>query len=173
MVNPVSFMNRDSLMKVARILGGDEAVKIVEVLSQVDEVTDEEVVSKTDLKLNIVRKILYRLYDHSIVALRRTRDKDTGWFIFHWRLQPDQLDGFIMNQKKHILEKLETRLEYEKNHDFYCCPTPGCRRFPFEEATEHVFRCPKCDKPLMHFDNTKIIEFLSKKIEQLRSELSE
>jgi len=173
MVNLMSFMNRDTLIKVARILGGDEAIKIVETLSQVDEITDEEVVSKTDLKLNTVRKILYRLYDHSIVALRRTRDKDTGWFIFHWRLQPDQLDGFIINQKKHILEKLEARLEYEKNHDFYCCSTPGCRRFPFEEATEHVFRCPKCDKPLMHFDNTKIIEFLSKKVEKLRSELSE
>jgi len=169
----MSFVNRDTLMKMAKVLGGEEAVKIVEILSQVDEITDEEIVSKTDIKLNTVRKILYRLYDHSLVALRRTRDKDTGWFIFHWRLQPDQIDGFIINQKKHILEKLEARLDYEKTHDFYYCYTLGCRRLPFEEATEYVFRCPKCDKPLAHFDNKRIIEILSKKIEQLRSELSE
>ncbi len=169
----MTFVSYDTLMKVASVLGGEEAVKIVEVMSQVDEITDEEIVDKTEIKLNAVRKILYRLYDHSIVALRRTRDKNTGWFIFHWRLQPDQIDGFLTNQKRRILEKLETRLNYEKNHDFYYCYTPGCRRLPFEEATEYVFRCPKCDKPLMHFDNSRIVAFLSRKVEQLRNELRE
>lgn len=171
--DPMAFVNYDTLMKVANVLGGEEATRIVEVLSQVDEITDEEIVEKTDIKLNTVRRILYKLYDHSIVALRRTRDKDTGWFIFHWRLQPDQIDGFLTNQKRRILEKLETRLNYEKNHDFYYCYTAGCRRLPFEEATEYVFRCPECDKPLMHFENRRIVEFLSKKVEQLRSELGE
>ena len=169
----LTLVNNETMIKVAKILGGEEAVRIVDVLSQVDEITDEEIVAKTDIKLNTVRKMLYRLYDHSIVGLRRTRDKNTGWFIFHWRLQPDQIDGFLTNQKRHILEKLEARLDYEKNHDFYFCQTPGCKRLPFEEATEYVFRCPKCDKRLMHFDNSKIIDFLSDKVEQIRSELSE
>ena len=95
-----AFVDNDTLMKVADVLGGEEAVKIVEVLRDVDEVTDEEIVAKTDIRLNTIRKILYRLYDRSIVALRRTRDKNTGWFIFHWRLQPDQIDGYLVNQKK-------------------------------------------------------------------------
>ncbi len=169
----MALVNYTTLLKVAGILGGEEAVKLVGVLSQVDEITDEEIVSKSEIKLNTVRKILYKLYDHSLVGLRRTRDKNTGWFIFHWRLQPDQIDGFLTNQKRHILEKLETRLNYEKNHDFYFCYTVGCRRLPFEEATEYVFRCPKCDKPLMHFDNRKLVDFLSDKAQQLRSELGE
>jgi len=163
--------NHDVLVKVARVLGGEDAVRIVETLEKVDEITDEEIVAKTDIKLNAVRRILYKLYDHSLVGLRRTRDDKTGWFIFHWRLQPDQIEGFLINQKKRILEKLEERLNYEKSHDFYYCGTPGHRRVPFEEATEYIFRCPECNKPLMHFDNSKIIEFLSKKIEQLRNEL--
>jgi len=169
----VALVNYNTLLKVAEILGGEEAAKIVEILSKVEEITDEEIVEKTSIKLNNVRKILYRLYDHSIVALRRTRDKDTGWFIFHWRLQPDQIEGFLTNQKKHILTKLESRLDYEKKHEFYYCNTPGCKRLTFETAAEYVFRCPKCDKPLAYFDNTRIVEFLSKKIEQIRSELGE
>lgn len=169
----MSFINYDVLFKVAEILGGEEAVEIVDVLSKVDETTDEEIVAKTEIRLNDVRKILYRLYDHSLVGLRRTRDKNTGWFIFHWKLQPDQLDGFVLNQKRKILDKLEARLEYEKNHDFYYCYTPGCKRVPFEDAMELVFRCPICDKPMRHFDNGKIIDFLSKKVEELRKELSE
>ncbi|MBS7624129.1 MAG: transcription factor [Candidatus Bathyarchaeia archaeon] len=161
----------DTLVKVARIIGGEEAVKIIEVLSQNDEMTEEEIVAKTGVKINNVRKILYKLYEHSIVGLRRTRDKDTGWFIFHWRVQMDQVEGFIISQKKRILEKLEIRLSYEKNNDFYYCYTPGCRRMTFEEATENIFRCPVCHKPLVHYDNSKIIEALSKKIERIRSEL--
>jgi len=121
--------NREVLYKVARILGGEEAVSIVKILENVDEITDEEIVAKTKIKLNTVRKILYRLYNHSIVGLRRT------------------------------------------SHQFYYCGTPGHRRIPFEEATEYIFRCPECDKPLMYYDNSKIIEFLTRKIEQLRAEL--
>ncbi|MDH5794701.1 MAG: hypothetical protein OEZ24_01195, partial [Candidatus Bathyarchaeota archaeon] len=61
MVISVTFVNYDTLMKVANVLGGEEAIKIVEVLGQVDEITDEEIVEKTEIKLNTVRKILYRL----------------------------------------------------------------------------------------------------------------
>jgi transcription initiation factor TFIIE subunit alpha len=135
--------------------------------------TEEEIVSKTGVKLNDVRKILYRLYEHSIVGLRRIRDKDTGWFIFYWRVQADQVEGFIISQKKRILEKLEARLEYEKSHDFYYCFTPGCKRLSFEEATEYLFRCPKCGKPLIHYDNGKIIEAIQKKINKIKSEMNE
>lgn len=168
----MALVNYDTLFKVAEALGGEEAVKIVEVLSEVDETTDEEIVAKTEINLNHVRKLLYRLYGNSLVGLRRIRDKETGWFIFYWRLQPDQLDGFIQNQKRRILDKLEARLEYEKGHDFYYCYTPGCKRVPFEEAVEIVFQCPTCNKPLMHFENGKIIKFLTGKVEQLRKELS-
>jgi len=102
------------------------------------------------------------------VALRQSRDKETGWFIFHWRLQPDQLDGFILNQKRRVLEKLETRLEYEKGHEFYGCQTSGCKRFPFEEAYELLFKCPACNKPMMHLNNNWIVEILTRKIEEVK-----
>lgn len=168
----LSFVDDETLMKVANLLG-EETARIIEVLKGVDETTDEEIASKTEIRLNTIRRILYSLYDHSIVALRRSRNPETGWFVFHWRLQPDQVEGFIVNHKRHILEKLETRLQYEKNHDFYYCYTPGCRRIPFEEAMELVFRCPTCNKPLEHFDNDKIVKVLAKKVEQIRKELSE
>jgi len=168
-----SFIDDETLIKIAEVFGNEDAVKIVDVLKGVDEITDEEIATKTGIRLNFVRKILYKLYDHSLVGLRRSRDENTGWFIFHWRLQPDQLEGFVLNQKRRILEKLETRLRYEKNHDFYYCSTPECERIPFEEAMELVFKCPTCNKPLMHYDNNQLIDALNKRIEQLRKELSE
>jgi len=173
MVAMLAYINDSVLMKVAEALGEEEAVKLIDSLKNSSEITDDEIANKTGIRLNSVRKILYKLYDHSLVGLRRTRDPKTGWFIFHWKLQPDQLEGFILSQKRRVLEKLVTRMEYEKNHDFYHCYTPGCRKVPFEEAIEIVFECPTCSKPLMHYDNQKIIQVVSKKVEQLRKELGE
>ncbi|MEM2130836.1 MAG: transcription factor [Candidatus Bathyarchaeia archaeon] len=169
----LSTVDDTTLMKVAAALGEEDAVKLIEALKNSDETTDDEIASKTGIRLNSVRKILYKLYDHSLVSLRRTRDPKTGWFIFHWKLQPDQLEGFILSQKRRVLEKLSIRLEYEKNHDFYYCNTQGCKRIPFEEAVEQVFQCPTCGKPLMHYANERIVQQLTAKVEQLRKELGE
>ncbi len=169
----LSFVDDKTLEKVAEAFGNEEAVRIIEALKEVGETTDDQIATQTGIRLNSVRKILYKLYDHSLVGLRRSRDKNTGWFIFHWRLQLDQLEGFILNQKRRVLEKLEARLRYEQNHEFYYCQTIGCRRIPFGEAMELVFQCPTCNKPLMHFENGKIVSALTKKVEQLRKELGE
>jgi len=149
-------------------LFGEDAVRVVEVLKGVHEIADIEIANKTQIQIKWVRKALYSLYDHSLVALRQSRDKQTGWFIFNWRLQSDQLESFILNQKRHVLEKLETRLEYEKSHIFYTCQTPGCKRYPFTEAFELLFKCPACNKPLNHVDNGLIVKVLTQKIEQIK-----
>jgi transcription initiation factor TFIIE subunit alpha len=159
----------DETLKKVAALFGEDAVRIVEVLKGVHEVTDNEIADKTQIRLNLVRKELYRLYDHFIVALRRSRDKETGWFVFNWRLQPDQLEGFILNQKRRVLEKLEIRLEYEKSHEFYTCRTPSCKPYPFEEAFELLFKCPACNKPMIHLNNDRIVEILTRKIEQTKA----
>jgi transcription initiation factor TFIIE subunit alpha len=169
----LSTIDDATLMKVAAALGEEEAVKLIETLKGAEETTDDEIATKTGIRLNSVRKILYKLYDHSLVSLRRTRDPKTGWFIFHWRLQPDQLEGFILSQKRRVLEKLSVRLEYERNHDFYYCSTVGCKRVPFEEAVELVFHCSTCGKPLAHSENRKIVEKLTTKVDQLRKEMGE
>lgn len=172
-IRMLSNIDDATLVKVAEALGEEEATKLIGILKNAEETTDDEIANKTAIRLNFVRKILYKLYDHSLVSLRRTRDPKTGWFIFHWRLQPDQLEGFILSQKRQVLEKLDVRLAYEKNHDFYYCYTPGCKRIPFEDAVELVFRCPTCGKPLMHYDNDKMLSALSRRVEQLRKELGE
>ncbi len=169
----LSTIDDSTLTKVALALGEDDAVTLIEHLKVVEEITDDEIANKTSIRLNSVRKILYKLYDHSLVSLRRTRDPKTGWFIFHWKLQPDQLEGFILSQKRRVLEKLNIRLEYEKNHDFYYCDSESCQRIPFEDAVEMVFHCANCGKPLVHFSNEDMIEKLSEKVEILRKELGE
>ncbi|MEM3109058.1 MAG: hypothetical protein QW569_04890, partial [Candidatus Bathyarchaeia archaeon] len=85
-------IQEDELIKVAPLFGGEDAVKVIKALLKLGEATDDVIAAETGVKLNDVRKILYRLYDHALISSNRGRDPKQGWFIFYWRLQPDQLE---------------------------------------------------------------------------------
>jgi transcription initiation factor TFIIE subunit alpha len=168
----------EELIKVANLFGGEEAVIVVTSLKHLGEGTDEIITNdcrdrlKKEVRLNTVRKILYKLYDHGLVSCTRVRDEKTGWFIFYWRLQPDQLDAFIRSRKKRALDKLKQRLDYERNHTFFVCKTDADVRITFEEAMETSFKCAKCGNQLESMENAEVIEVLETKIHQLEAELS-
>ncbi|MFX1518728.1 MAG: transcription factor, partial [Promethearchaeota archaeon] len=114
------------------------------------EVTDEEIAAGTELRLNVVRKILYKLYDNQLAAYRRTRDQNTGWFIYYWKLVPNRVKELLLKRKKQVLKVLEDRLAYERTNMFFMCSTPTCPRLTFNQAVENSFRCPTCGKVLNH-----------------------
>ncbi|NIQ07959.1 MAG: transcription factor, partial [Candidatus Korarchaeota archaeon] len=64
----LAYMNNKALTKVAEALGQEDAIKIIEVLKNSSEVTDDKIANKTGIRLNFVRKLLYKLYDHSLVG---------------------------------------------------------------------------------------------------------
>jgi transcription initiation factor TFIIE subunit alpha len=162
----------DTIVSIARVLGGDQGIEIIKALKETPDITVEDISLKTNLQINDVRKLLYKFYNHSLVTSKRFRDKDTGWFIFQWRLQPELFEGYIQGMKQKILKKLEVRLEYEKSHEFYFCGNPTCQRITFEVAMETVFRCPNCDESLKRMNNSAAIEFLEQKVAELREELT-
>src|SRR5229473_6035303 len=133
--------HHDDLARLASFFGGEEAINVVKALAQAGVTTDDVIANQANVRLNTARKILYKLYDHALVTCTRNRDETTGWFIYHWKLQPDQLDAFVRSRKKKVLEKLRARLDYEKTHSFFMCK--GCLkgRVTFEEAMESAFRC--------------------------------
>jgi len=163
----------EELMKVARLFGGDEAVTVVNILKNKSEATDEMLANESTVRLNTVRKILYKLYDHGLVSCTRVRDEKTGWFIFYWKLQMDQLDAFIRSRKRRVLEKLKHKLDYETNHSFFICKKCGDVRVTFEEAMESSFRCSKCGGQLESSENAPVVEFLEKRIKQIEDELKQ
>jgi transcription initiation factor TFIIE subunit alpha len=162
----------EELIKIANLFGGEEAVTVVKSLKKLNEGTDEIIANDCAIRLNTVRKVLYKLYDHGLVSCTRVRDEKTGWFIFYWRLQPDQLDAFIRSRKKRALDKLKQRLDYERDHSFFVCKTDSEIRVTFEEAMESSFKCGKCGNQLDSSENADMITVLESKIEKLEAELS-
>jgi transcription initiation factor TFIIE subunit alpha len=164
-------VNDETLNNIAKVLGGEDGLKIIDVLNEKDNITVEELAEITEIQINDVRKLLYRFYNHSLVTNRRFRDKETGWFIFQWSLQPELVEAYVHSIKQKILRKMETRLEHELTHEFYHCGKATCPNTTFEVAMETVFHCPYCNDPLHRIDNAEVIEFLEKKIEDIKEEL--
>jgi len=156
---------------VKELIGENTVIDVVKELNKKTEITDEELASKFEIRLNDIRKILYRLYENNLASFRRLRDKTTGWYIFFWRLEPENIIHLIRNKNKLVLEILSTRLEYEQQHVFYRC-TNNCGSVIFEDAMEIGFKCPKCGNPLYNVPNQETIEVLEDNIEILTSTLN-
>jgi transcription initiation factor TFIIE subunit alpha len=169
------------------IIGGDIAIEVgIELLnSENEDITDEDITENIKdriqseerevdfepddteiLKLNTVRKTLYKLYNEKLAQFRRIRDKSTGWFIYYWWHEFDLLDEIILEKRKLIEQKLRDKLQFEESNYFFICNE--CKdsnsKYNFEEAYEMNFRCPNCGNSLVAQDNQKIIQFLKEKI---------
>jgi transcription initiation factor TFIIE subunit alpha len=164
-------INHDLFRLVVEEIAGKEGVDVATVLVNADETTDEEIATKTDLKLNVVRRILYKLHDNHLASYRRIRDTDTGWFLYYWRIDPKKAQALVNHKKRLVLNLLEQRLEHEANNDLYACVNRDSSPVPFEEAMNLSFRCPVCNQQLEYVDNARAISFLRKRVEELKADL--
>jgi len=141
----------------------EEAVPVLKCLME-GTVTDEEISEKTQLKLNIVRRVLYKLYDAGVASYRRSKDPETQWYTYTWKFEPGKVTEMIKKKHSEIVEKLREALAFEKNNMFFVCVN-GHYRFTFDEAAEENFTCPECGSEMEFMDNSEIIQ-------QIKHELS-
>ncbi len=169
------------------VIAGDIAIEVgIELLnSEEKDITDEGItenikdrIKDSDppivfeengvevLKLNTVRKTLYKLYSGKLAQFRRIRDKSTGWFIYYWWHEFDLFEEILMEKKSEIESKLRERLNFEENNYFFVCKT--CQdsnlKFNFDTAFELNFKCANCSSPLEAQENQELIQFLKEKI---------
>jgi len=72
--------------------------------------------------------------------------------------------------KRTQLEKLRERLHKEESNKnlFFIC-TKACARLDFDQATEFEFKCPECGTLMQHQENSRTIEHLKEKIQEMES----
>jgi len=144
---------------------GDHGHLIISALME-RELTDEGLARATGLKVNVVRRILYDLYERRLVNYRRTRDDGTGWYVYHWYVEPKRAMEGLEIHRRQMLEKLRERLEYEKNTLFFRCSN-NCPKVSMDVAMELNFTCPTCGERLEHYDNTPVVKSLEERIRVL------
>jgi transcription initiation factor TFIIE subunit alpha len=162
-----SIDNEESFAKISNLIGGEEYQKVAQALLNAQDATDEEIAGATGM-----RKVLYDMFGKALITGIRVKDEKKGWFVYRWRAKSDQIDNFIDNQKKKILDRLQKRLEYEESSEFYHCGNNECQRIKFDIAIESFFKCPTCNENLAMVDNNYTKEALRYKIDQILSEIS-
>lgn len=135
-----------------------------------EELTDDEIAKRTGIRLNLVRRILYDLYDNRVVSYRRIRDENSGWYVYYWKVEPDRALSYVNTNRRLLLQKLEEQLEHERNTIFFTC-NDGCPKVSYDQAVENDFKCPMCNGKLKPYDNSGIITSLERRVQVLRQQL--
>jgi transcription initiation factor TFIIE subunit alpha len=135
----------------------ENSVLIIKCLLE-GKITDEEISEEIELRLNIVRRILYKLYDAGIASYKRSKDPETQWYTYSWKFDTEKVIDTISEKYKKSSKQVEDSLAYEEENMFFSCVN-GCR-YNFEEAAELNFMCPECESTLEYHDNSSLIDEL-------------
>ena len=73
--------------------------------------TDEAIAEKTEIKLNIVRKILYKLYDMGLATYKRSKDPETQWFTYSWKFEEQEVINHIKSDSEEYLKMLNKKIQ--------------------------------------------------------------
>lgn len=149
----------------------DGSMLVIECLDK-GLVTDEDIAEATELRLNIVRRVLYKLYDSGLASYKRSKDPDTQWFTYEWTFEKENVKEMCIKKRNKEIERLREALEFEENNMFFLCESNDCR-LTFDEASEQGFICPLCGKTLEFADNTAIIQDLKSTLEMIDATLKE
>jgi transcription initiation factor TFIIE subunit alpha len=140
---------RNLLLEVA----GEKALAVAEALEE--PLSDEDLAGACKLKVSEVRAVLNKLHSFGLTSYERTRDKESGWYSYIWRLSLVSADK-ILNKKKEVPEGAGL----EKSFEFYTCSS--CKKgegvlIPFEAAFGNKFKCMECGAPLAFVEKSKEI----------------
>lgn len=135
----------------------ENSISIIKCLLE-GKITDEEISEEIELRLNIVRRILYKLYDAGIASYKRSKDPETQWYTYSWKFDTEKVIETISEKYEQSSKEIEESLAYEEENMFFTCIN-GCR-YNFEEAAELNFTCPECDSTLEYHDNSSLIDEL-------------
>lgn len=164
--------SKKQTQEVVEELVGEHAMPIVEFLKGKTKISEFIVAEELDMEINETRNILYKLLEHNIVSFIRKKDRIKGWYICYWDFNEHMVPHLHRKIHETRLERMEERLEKELSATFYLCSN-ACSRMDFDKAMEFTFKCPECGSLMHQQDNTRTVEFLKDRIDELQKVLNE
>lgn len=162
-------ITNNKVYEVVKEVVGEDSIKVVQFLKDKKNISDFKIAEKVKADIHEIRNILYRLYNHNLVTYYRKKDRQKGWYISYWTFNKKRINDLMVQLHYSKIAKFTERLKVEEANrgNFYLCPN-ACVRVNFEKATDFGFKCPECGSILNLQDNSKTIEFLQSKIDDLK-----
>ena len=149
---------------------GKDVLELVQYLKKRENVSEFKIAEHFNLTVNQIRNMLYRLYAHSLVDFNRKKDKKKGWYIYYWDFYLKRAFETALVHKEKRLEILRDLLKKEETGQYFSCPDNDVR-LVFEQAIEHGFKCPECDKVLVQDNNARKVQRIIKTMGELEEEI--
>jgi len=156
------------LAELAEKIFGEKAKKIMILLSNHVEISDDEIAKELNMDQAELRKILNDLFEARLVKYRRARDENIGWYKYYWRITDEPLEVLLNDRKRLTLTILEKLLSLEEQAEIYVCPSCGAR-YSVVEAEDYGYTCPNCGEVLEPYDNSKRIRKIREAIQALKN----
>ncbi len=162
----------NKLLDIIHELVGDEAAQVVEFLYENAGASEFDISDNIGFAVSQIRSILYDLKAKNLIDYDRRKDKEKGWYLYYWRVLPQNFDTVYMNEKKKKLDQFKERLENEETSTFYICPN-FCKRLSFEDSLDNNFTCPVCGTLMNEENKSRKIEMLKRNIAEHETLLSQ
>ena len=131
-------------------MGGENTINVIREFDK--DMSDEDLSRKTGIKASDVRVVLNRLHNYGLFSYTRTRDKDSGWYSYIWKMSMERLTEYFGGEVE--AEKGERTVD--GGEDKYRCAACSPEKLvDFEDAVDLKFRCDACGSPLEFFENKK------------------
>jgi len=160
--------SEEVLITLARKIHGEDAARVLRILIDKAELSDEELAAELGMDVARVRRILNELYESRFVRYRRARDESIGWYHYYWRVTDEPPERIVEDRKRLVTQLLEKIFLEETRDEYYICPVCGSK-YTSVEADELGYLCVKCGEVLEPYDNTARVEKLKKTLEFLKN----
>ena len=161
-------IKEDVIKRVMQESLGTEVLPITMLLNENEELSEIKLAALLKIEINETRRILYKLHDSNLVSFKKKKDEESGWYTYYWKLNSKRMDRMVENVSKNTIQRINTRLEKEKNTQFFVC-NDKCVRMDQNSALMYNFKCPECGQLLMLEDNTPKIKLLQKNLKELKT----
>jgi len=152
--------------EVVKEVAGEDVIALVTLIKNKKNISEFKIAEMMNVNVNVIRNMLYRLYNHNLVSFVRKKDKKKGWYIYYWTFIIKRVGTLLEDIKKKKIDKLQERLERERGNFFFSCQN-GCIRLDFEKAMDYGFKCPECGSLMQQEDNAKKIKEIEDEIKKL------
>ncbi len=162
-----------SVLSILRHLGievDEQTTKVVNILEEEGNVSENKLAEAIGTKINAVRKSLYKLGNLGFATYSKIKDEDRKWwYLYFWKLDKDKiLEKYLAYRKKELALKKKA-LESEQKFAFQC---KNCaKKLEYNEALDFDFKCDECGHLLKEISNNSFINNLNSEIEELETEL--
>lgn len=137
---------------------GEHAIHVIQEFTT--ELSDEEIAKKAHIRSSDVRVVLNKLHSFGLATYSRSRDKNSGWYSYVWRLNNEHVHDLV-NEMRSQIEGGERTVaseigtpgaKSETGEAYYCKSCGPNRRLPFETASGLLFKCDQCGSNLEFSD---------------------